>query len=168
MDQSSDVTFFNGATWSAPQKPVGLKADAYALSCGSATLCVASDIDGHVATFNGTTWSKAVGIFDYGSLSCVSSNWCLMSVYTDFQTFDGTHWSTPQTGPAVDGVSCSSSEFCVAADDLGQAFVYNGSTWSGPTEVTSPLEPIFSLSCPSVGFCAALAGNNNVLGGASP
>ena len=55
-------------------------------------------------------------------------------------------------------VSCPSSSFCVAVDNGGNGFVYNGSTWSGANIVNhvSNEEGIASVSCPSSAFCVAV------------
>lgn len=37
-------------------------------------------------------------------------------------------------GHGLDSVSCPSSTSCVAVDDGGRAFTYDGSSWTGPTQ----------------------------------
>lgn len=67
-------------------------------------------------------------------------------------------------------VSCASSSFCVAVDSGGNAFIYNGSTWSAP-EMIAPgsvacgtktcSEYLDSVSCPSSSFCVAVSTEGN-------
>ena len=56
-------------------------------------------------------------------------------------------------------VSCVSISFCMAVDNAGESYSYNGSAWSiNPTGDTNPLT---SVSCVSISFCisADLTGN---------
>lgn len=53
------------------------------------------------------------------------------------------------------GLSCASTTFCVAVDSAGQAFFYDGTTWSAP-QLADPGGELTSISCPSTGFCVAV------------
>ena len=53
------------------------------------------------------------------------------------------------------GVSCPSASFCIAVDDGGDAFTYDGSSWSAPDGIFSS-GGLMSVSCPSVSFCVAV------------
>jgi hypothetical protein len=73
------------------------------------------------------------------------------------------------SGGDLASVSCASATDCVAVDeqgsstaDSGQAFVYNGTTWSQPTAVDPNQNPLVSVSCPATNFCAALGSGARV------
>jgi hypothetical protein len=55
----------------------------------------------------------------------------------------------------MDSVSCPNDDFCVAVDNGGDAFTYNGSSWSSPSDIDGTLH-LSSVSCPSASFCVAL------------
>ena len=52
-------------------------------------------------------------------------------------------------------MSCPSASFCVAVDDDGNAFTYNGSSWSTPSRIDT-IGDLTSVSCPSSSFCVAV------------
>ena len=70
------------------------------------------------------------------------------------------YWSTADNiaGTAtVAGISCLSSNFCMAVDNSGIAYLFNGSTW---TQTTVSAGYIFdSISCPTTSFCIAVGTN---------
>jgi hypothetical protein len=73
-------------------------------------------------------------------------------------------WSAPSNiDVGEDGlasVSCPSASFCVAVDVEGNAFTYNGSSWS---QSLSGGGPITSVSCASASFCVAVDQSGNAL-----
>ncbi len=64
-------------------------------------------------------------------------------------------WSGP-TNLAGYGqsISCASTDFCMAVDDAGNAYTFNGTSWSGPTLVDGT-SFLYSVSCPTNSFCVA-------------
>ena len=68
-------------------------------------------------------------------------------------------WSAPVSIDPNNGglgsVSCASASFCTAVDNGGNAFTFNGSTWSSPKSIDPNGYPN-SVSCPSASFCAAV------------
>jgi hypothetical protein len=112
------VVTFDGTSWS---KPSAVDPGSYlqAVSCASASFCVAIDRKGNAFT-------------------CPASNFCAAvdGAGGNVVTFDGTSWTTPVTldskaassvsGPVLVflmSVSCLSAQFCVAGDSTGDAFV---------------------------------------------
>jgi hypothetical protein len=177
VDWSGAYLVYNGKTWSSP-KSVSTLADAVdSVSCLSATFCMAVDasdrngLGGNVFVFNGRSWTwVAQDGLPLSSVSCTSTTYCEMlsygsdgSVYSAF--WNGTNVYNTQaldtyqgfgTAPGQGELSCASRNFCVAVDQLGNAFTYNGSTWSGATA----LDPGFivtanAVSCPTTTFCVA-------------
>jgi hypothetical protein len=74
-------------------------------------------------------------------------------------------WSGPSNidGTALTSVSCASASFCAAVDDQGNAFTYNGSSWSVDAYIDAP-NYFVSVSCASdTSFCAAVDTVGNAL-----
>src|ERR1700728_281054 len=66
-----------------------------------------------------------------------------------------TDWSMPVgVGGPLYGVSCVNRIYCVAVSVYGEAFVYNGSSWSSPVVAAS--HDLYDISCTSSTFCAAV------------
>jgi hypothetical protein len=142
------VVTFNGASWS---KPSVIDPGSYlqAVSCASASFCVAIDRKGNALTFNGSTWSAPVnadpngltmgeGGISWPVVSCPVSDFCAAvdGASGNVVTFDGSTWTAPVTvdSKAADSVSepvlmflmsvsCRSAAFCVAGDSTGDVFV---------------------------------------------
>jgi hypothetical protein len=67
------------------------------------------------------------------------------------------HLERPQNidaGHALYSVSCPNASFCKAVDNAGDAFTYNGTTWSAAVNIDST-RLISAISCPTTTFCAA-------------
>ena len=54
--------------------------------------------------------------------------------------------------PAISNVSCGRATFCLAGDQTGGSYRFDGHAWT----VLPVIDPIVSLSCVASGFCAAL------------
>lgn len=138
----SEVTTWNGATWSAPSEPPVETDVGFGLSCPSTSFCML--VGGtESAIYNGSSWSKPIE---------VEPEEGAYGIYSGYQIY-------------LETVSCTSSSYCVAVGEgqsgpLGAAFtlaayVYNGTTWSSPPEFVYSLDaPNPVVSCPSAGFCA--------------
>ena len=60
----------------------------------------------------------------------------------------------------LSSVSCPSTGFCAAVDDTGEAFTWNGTTWSTGEDIDSTAgsnmnDQLASVSCASSSFCVA-------------
>ena len=109
-----------------------------AVSCASASFCVAIDRKGNALTFNGSTWSAPVNA-DPNGLSMGEG---------------GISWPV---------VSCPATDFCAAVDGgTGNVVTFNGSTWTAPVNIDSKaadsvngpvLMFLMSVSCRSAAFC---------------
>lgn len=118
-------------------------------------------------TYNGSTWSApseipsepGSGWFDGGSVSCVSSSFCMAAALFDGAAaiFEGGAWDAwmpLEINGDFSSVSCPAVSFCVVVDDVGQAFTYGtpppappmsngagGTTTSGvPPPANPPIE----------------------------
>jgi hypothetical protein len=67
-----------------------------------------------------------------------------------------THLDYSHGGEDRTSVSCPSASFCMAVLGSGYAAMYDGTTWSQPTKLSSSAGQPDSVSCPTVGFCMAV------------
>ena len=75
-------------------------------------------------------------------------------------TYNGSSWGAPATIDSTNGlesVSCMSA-YCIAVDNVGNALLYNGSTWT-PTGISPSGIP--AVSCALTGFCMAVDADSN-------
>ncbi|HTR90851.1 MAG TPA: hypothetical protein VMI73_03830 [Trebonia sp.] len=178
VDWSGAYLTYNGETWSAPQTISSVASAVDAVSCTSPSFCMAVDasnangLGGHVFIFDGQSWkSEGQDGLPLSSVSCTDPSFCEMlsygtssgGVYT--ATWNGTSigngsldtWLGFGPQPGQGEVSCASRTFCAAVDHLGNAFTFNGSTWSSATALDPGLAvTMIGVSCPSARFCAAI------------
>jgi hypothetical protein len=110
------VTIGNGATWSPPRYIDGI-GSLDAISCPTATFCLAADDSGDVVTWDGSTWSSPRRVVPYPtnyttdgtSASCPSAQFCLViNGDGDYATFQGEGpLTTPTTLPPTVGLPSS-------------------------------------------------------------
>ncbi|MGO8870671.1 MAG: hypothetical protein ACLQPH_04580 [Acidimicrobiales bacterium] len=139
--------------------------DAIAVSCATATDCVAVGQDSAIITTTdgGAVWNPGTlpGI-DAGAeleaVSCRAADDCV-TVGDDgavFTTDGGSSWSTGSgvdTSSGLTAVSCASTVDCVAVGEVSAA-TDGGSTWSA---LPAPAGVFFeSISCPSTSECVAV------------
>jgi hypothetical protein len=152
--------------------------DPTAVSCPSATFCMAVLESGYAATYDGTTWSRPTRLSSSAgepdSVSCPTVNFCLAVDARDSSAFafNGGKWSSAprindlaaSAQPGMASVSCSSPSFCAAVDNGANAFTFNGATWAAPVTIDSKaansdrapvLIFLMSVSCRSARFCVA-------------
>jgi hypothetical protein len=166
-----NASAFNGSSWSTPTT-LGTSlslVESAAVSCYSASFCVAVDDTGNAYTFNGAAWSAQQPIdsagFNNDAVSCPSATFCV-AVDADGRALTDTSgtWSSPVTlgvgsaaSPSLgDAVSCASASFCVAVGPSHLASVWNGASWTAANAV-DPAGEMASVSCPAGGsFCMAV------------
>ena len=168
------------------------------VSCSSSAFCVAGDSLGHALVFTGHRWSEPqliesraatqkaqlYGTADMSALSCPLPTFCAaVTVSGRPSVYDGRSWTTRPTLednvaelvaqhdalPVVTSVSCPTAEFCVAVDPIGDAVVYDGSSWSDPVTIdsasaaTGSRNGLSSVSCSSPQFCMAVDGHGSAV-----
>jgi hypothetical protein len=150
--------------------------DPTAVSCPSATFCMAVLESGYAATYDGTTWSRPTRLSSSAgepdSVSCPTVNFCLAVDARDSSAFafNGGKWSSAprindlaaSAQPGMASVSCSSPSFCAAVDNGANAFTFNGTTWNAAAVIDLGNE-LSTVSCPSASFCAAVDYGPNVI-----
>src|SRR5579871_2233187 len=57
-------------------------------------------------------------------------------------------------------LACASTRFCMAGDDFGRLYEYNGRSWSKPVSISKLA--ISALACPGAGRCVAGDSGGNV------
>jgi hypothetical protein len=107
------------------------------------------------------------------ALACVSAG----ALFAPSSVLASGGWSSPVQIDTYNGepvsptvplgsVSCASASFCVAVDNLGNGFTYNGRSWTAigriDPDAGNPLSPV-RLSCASVSFCMAVDIGGNAI-----
>lgn len=168
-------------TWSAPRAVEGAEGHSIAaISCPSASLCVA--VDRTAKLFDGSplngSWSSqtiaSAGGFD--AISCASVSLCVAvdesgNVATSTDPAAGS-WSLakPIDGHAIAAVACPTSSLCVAVDRDGEMLSSGspaGGAWSAPMRIDGET-PLTGVSCAGESLCVAVDGEGGVLASASP
>jgi hypothetical protein len=169
------MALFHGSAWTT-FGVVDKSGDIVSLSCPTTRFCAAVDDNGKALIYRGT-WSPPVAVDSGGQLqdvSCTDSIFC-MAVSADTPgtayRFNGTQWSavpapnpsTPQGGSepnTLSAVSCASSTSCEALDDFGEAFEWDGRSWSNPVTFDNQMQDgDDAVSCPAKGFCMVVDDN---------
>ena len=149
---------FNGTSWSSP---IPVSADQLtSVSCVSSTSCVAVDgASGSAYRFDGSAWTADAGV-DTAALTAVSctSTLCVAvdNLGGEVTSSDaGVTWAAQVaigTSPFAQ-VSCAKTTFCMAIDNGGTAYAYDGTSW---TETSGGLGTTNGLSCTTDGTCVAI------------
>ena len=147
------------------------------VSCATVSRCTAI-VGTAVLDWNGTGWSEeanpwasslAPGSDIPESIACPTTDLCAIVNGEDIVVRNGASgWTGRQVldpGRQLDGISCATRAFCVAVDDTGAVMVWNGTTWSGPTQVL-PAATVYpaggvSVSCPRAQFCMVMNGDGD-------
>ena len=171
--------------------------DFRAVSCTSATLCVAAGANGEIVastdpTGGLTAWSSIgtpAGQLLLQSISC-PSGLCLTgngagSLLTSSNPLQLSSWSQRSDGGSVQvtGASCPSSSACIAVDVNGHIYASTNPTggasaWS--STVVAPYSPeaeefnpenpngLFGASCPSPSFCVVVGSGGRIFTSSNP
>ncbi|HLI00288.1 MAG TPA: right-handed parallel beta-helix repeat-containing protein [Acidimicrobiales bacterium] len=159
-------------TWRAPATVDPPQGDLTAVSCASASFCVAVDAHGNALTYDGTSWSRPAPVdLDGGgflSVSCPSSAFCV-AVDRDGRAvrLNGSAWTAPSAvdphGGGLNSATCTSPTFCLAVDAHGNALRFDGTTWTAPTAIDRDGGGLNSAICTSPTFCLAVDAHGNAL-----
>jgi hypothetical protein len=162
-----------------------------AISCPTASLCAAGDVDGDVVSTTTPTrtapaWSvNNVYNQALSSMSCANASFCIAGgsagvvLASNDPAAGSAGWSRYQVDPdggTVQAISCLSTSFCAGGDGNGDVLVSanplaGASTWD-VTKVT-PTAPFFpdgvaGIDCPSVSLCVAADAEGNILTSTNP
>ncbi|MFL6098547.1 MAG: hypothetical protein ACJ71T_01175 [Actinomycetales bacterium] len=130
-----------------------------------------------VRTFNGQSWSAVTVVdpYDAGELidiSCPTTTFCAVVDQQGYAVVwqDGV-WRYPRAlqaqvenaqRPLDVQVECPAKDSCVAADNSGNAWTYDGTTWTATGHIGSAQTSLEDLSCPTISFCMAWGGTGIV------
>jgi hypothetical protein len=159
------------------------------VSCATTTFCMAGDVLGRVSIFNGTRWTRPHPIEPAAlyaqdrhhrraaivDISCPQPAFCVaITDYGRALLFDGSKWSSPHALasrqvvgldelvdlPTLTAISCSGPDFCTAVDPNGNAFTFDGASWSHAQPVDTRHSRhgsgLSAISCPSPRSCVAV------------
>jgi hypothetical protein len=170
---SGSVRTFDGSTWSTTTT-IGLGPILYAISCTSASFCLAEGANGFsgpgVVRFDGTTWTTPSGTGGGTDVSCTSATFCVAVNAGAVSTFNGTSWTAPTAlAYGLTSVSCASSTSCATigttptyaigsrnVQTTGAVYTYDGAAWSSPVPVDPAGGGPGAVSCPAVASCVAV------------
>jgi hypothetical protein len=170
---SGHIYFLEGSTWADQGQ---IDPAAVSISCSSETFCMVVDGGGDSGgsrAFRNGTWDPRIDNGKHGGptdISCVSASFCLGVDTGSTYIYDGTKWKYESAlgsdGP--DLVSCSSTTACEGVDTYGDAFRFNGASWSDP-QLVDPYPPVgggaylAALSCTSSSFCETVDGEGKAV-----
>jgi len=170
MTPAAATTLTAPLTWTAGTPLVGASGGVNAVSCATATFCVAVDRSGSVANFNGATWSspsRVDGTNSFTAISCPSTTFCVATDASgNYVTMNNGAWGTPTpfaatNSPVMQSVSCSSPSFCLAVGQTANFspidyYLFNG-VWSADSVVFSPSDTsaFDAVSCTAAEVCLA-------------
>jgi hypothetical protein len=191
---SSDPTNTGAPAWQEGQVDFEGFNQLNAMSCPSASLCVAGDSIGRILTSTspaGGAWSatRVANGQSYESsiqtISCVSPTFCVAGggggkVYTSTNPTGGaSDWHAATVAQnVIDGISCASSSLCVAVDNEGNVIsstnpAGGASAWQRfpvDTETNDSVDlggP--SVACPSTSLCVGVnPGSGNLISSTDP
>lgn len=160
-----DYAVYDGAAWSAPTPITSgdIGKGFLALSCASATFCIATTAHGVNLAFDGTRWTGQPRIrgTSIDALSCRSTACVAVEFSGDAFAYQESTWSTgvPIDPPRGDptGLSCPVVSFCAAVDQYGYALLRQDSRWGTPSQVDAKLVgSLVGISCASPTMCVAI------------
>jgi hypothetical protein len=171
-------------TWTPPVQSDSANHSLIALTCQSASLCVAVDRGGDVLSSRAPmrhSWSGHSSIQPFSRLtavSCPSARLCLAvdgagNLYSGTPSKRVSAWASENIDMStpLSAISCPSVSLCVAVDRAGNVLVStspgDAMTWSIPTPVDGA-HHLTAVSCPTVSLCAAVDDAGNVLVSTSP
>jgi len=177
--------------WSSPtqidhQPPYdsGLFFDA--VSCPSASMCVAADSSGNVVTSTDPSggsgdWTTAAvdQPESLNAISCPTTSLCVAvdehgDVVTSTDPTGGPNaWSTADVdgSETLNAVSCPSTDLCVATDAHGDIVASSDPTGGTSAWTVASVDgpnSLWAVSCPSDTLCVATGGDGNVVASTSP
>jgi hypothetical protein len=138
-----DAAIYTGGAWSAPSE-IDAEGNLRGVSCPTSSFCVATVEHnsppwtiGEALTYNGSAWSTPSEIprapdnepFDVGSVSCVSSSFCMAAARSEgaaatLESGTWSAWMPLELNGGISSVSCPAVSFCVMVNEVGQAFTY--------------------------------------------
>ena len=181
FDGRGRVISYDGKNWSQPVEvePTSSGGIITAISCASPAFCAIVDSNGDASIDAGRGWSRLTPVVDSAGLaavSCPSVGICfaLDAQNNEVYQYANGRWtisaslnlSTPQGGSEPNtfiAIACGTPRFCVALDDFGDAFTYDGRWSSNPHHFDTIQLGNASLSCSAASRCVVVDDSNHVV-----
>jgi hypothetical protein len=166
VDHLTKAYRFNGAAWSTGTQLAGAVAG---LSCSSSSFCLYRNDEGLYQRWTGAAWAAAqggAGSGDGGSVSCLSSTFCIVGGQDGVGVYNGTTWSAPgglATGGGLQQADCVSTTSCASIGEDGYAATLTGTTWSAEVAVDPAFGTPTAVSCAAAPFCAVVSNTGAVV-----
>jgi hypothetical protein len=152
-----------------------------AISCVSATWCVAADEFGHAFAGNPQagrgSWTRGLTVFGIsGAVDCVSETLCIQTgegaIATSTEPAAGV-WSRVKLDGdfSIHGLACPSATLCVAGDSAGNVLTATdpaGGSGAWSIGAADPHNSINAVSCPTTTLCVAVDDGGNVVISTNP
>jgi hypothetical protein len=153
-DNAGGVVLLTASGWGAASDPGA--GELQGVSCPSSTFCLAVGRDG-AARWDGTSWLPVAGGTGI-AVSCASTSYCL-SIGDSVAVYNGSGFAAAADDPLLlaASVSCRSPRFCVAGDLIGQASVFDGTSWSDPVQIEQG-DTALAVSCATQAWCQGARG----------
>ncbi len=141
------------------------------VSCAAATFCGVVGASGQASVWNGSVWAPPVSVGPAvapGSaaptIACTGPAFCLAAVGESLVAWNGVSWAPSVSVPGAQALACASPQFCTVISGIGNAYVFDGTSWSGAFNAWGGPS---SVSCTSSSFCMAAIGGASEWDGSS-
>ena len=159
VDTKGEAVTLDATTWSGPS-PLALGAWGDVSCAPTSSFCMEVDGSDLGLIYDGQSWTPTPALSGAGIsfISCPTAGSCIGMGGKNTYLYSAGSWTeaSATTSDAPSYLSCASLNFCAAADENGNLFIFNGTSWSVQTGVL-PSHPqtnyVSSVSCPSAGFC---------------
>jgi hypothetical protein len=137
ITEETQAFTYNGSSWSTPVSIDGPGEGVPALSCSSASFCVAMDDNGYAMTYNGDSWNSPTRVKDTGygvhSASCSSSAFCVVVDGGGYEvTYSGSSVGLPPAPPLNLGLPVNTSPPAISGiPAIGQTLSCSSGAWAG-------------------------------------
>lgn len=150
VDYAGHAVTFNAGHWGSPVLIDGPASPGSpyldSVSCPTSSFCVATDAVGNAIVYMNGSWGAPMRIDTVLGHVALSRS-------LSFNVRPG----FPAPAPSGLLVSCPTSSFCAAVDGAGNAFTFDGVSWSSADDIDGAF-PLASVSCVSASFCVAFDG----------
>jgi hypothetical protein len=169
------IWVYRNGTWSDSSLPGGQSYYGYSVHCFAGDTCIAVDYQGNAYDYDPSSaaWVAAPSFAATGQadgMSCTSTDFCEVAdtgsspTGPRMWTFRAGSWSSQQV-PAFMSVSCADDTDCIGVSENGDAFSFDGTTWSQAAASIDTNSIFFGgpLSCPTADFCGLVDAAGNFL-----
>lgn len=181
---SKAASIWNGTSWQPTSAFKGKNVFLDAVSCASATMCMAIGLDvstdGLLAEkWDGSSWSVSFDTANDNAgqqgdeVSCPTTTFCMENTGTTTMSWDGTNWHQQNARVpefSHTGLSCGSTTSCVLTEDIENpesgaigfaARTWNGISWQA-SDLAGTVSRLAGVSCATATSCVAVGRSRNL------